>query len=50
MAKVAAGVPMARSQVTARSQAPPQTLPSIMAITGTGQFCTARSATARSSL
>ena len=36
MAKVVLGVPMAMSQVTARSQAPPHTLPSIMAMTGTG--------------
>ena len=35
MAKVAAGVPTSRSQVMARSQEPPQTLPSTIPMTGT---------------
>ncbi len=35
-ANVASGVAMTRSQVIASSQAPPQTLPSIMAMTGRG--------------
>src|SRR5208283_6126804 len=42
MAKVVFGVPIARSQVTARSQAAPQTLLWSIAITGTVQLRTRR--------
>ena len=43
------GLPMRMSQVKARSQAPPQTLPPIMAMTGVGWYWTVRSIRTRPS-
>ena len=49
MAKEVFAVPIRMSQTKANSQAPPQTLPSSMAMTGAGQRWMARMACSRGS-